>query len=247
MDESLYLEMSKIEDSHWWFAARRLIIYHIIKHYLNLPKNASILDAGCGTGGNLNLLRNFGKVTGMEMDNKALRLAKEKSMIPVMQGRIPNDIPFVDKSFDLIVLLDVLEHIDNDRHAIQKLARLLRPDGFFLITVPAFSFLWSKHDEKHHHKRRYRAYELAEKIKQSGLELNYISYYNFFLFPFIASLRILKSKLHLDEKLDDLRMPEKFLNQAFKTIFSAERFLLGSLKLPYGVSVIAVASKKYST
>ncbi len=241
MNPEAYERMASLEDRHWWFLARRAIVAKIIAG-LKLPPQARILDAGCGTGGNLAMLRNFGEVEATEMDDGARTIAAAKGVAAVSPGRLPDALPFQGAEFDLITLLDVLEHVADDEAALESLSGLLRPGGHLVTTVPAFSFLWSEHDEVHRHYRRYRKRELENKVRQAGMNVVYASYFNTFLFPLIATVR-LGGRFLKRRKGGDLVMPGGGVNRLLYAIFSSERALLGKMRLPFGVSLLLVARK----
>lgn len=243
MEPNIYTLMASLEETHWWFAARRTIAESIIRQ-LALPRDACILDAGCGTGGNLVMLSRHGRVHAMELDDQSRKIANSKGIAQVLPGRLPDNVPFQQAQFDLIALLDVLEHVEDDRSTLRVLGSLLKPGGYLLISVPAFPFLWSAHDEVHHHKRRYLVSELRNKLEDAGLEITYASYFNTVLFPLIVGARqIGKFRPHKPES-GDLTMPRPFMNRLLLAVFSSERFVLGRWSLPFGVSALAVARKK---
>jgi len=242
MDEQIYSEMAALEDKHWWFAARRKILGEQIAK-LQLPKDADILEAGCGSGGNFNMLAQHGQVFAMETNAQALAFAAAKSSVQIASGRLPEAIPFADRKFNLIVLLDVMEHLDEDSASLRALRTRLKPGGWLLITVPAYQFLWSHHDELHHHKRRYVAASLRNVVAGAGLSMQYLSYFNTWLFPLIAAVRLTGSG---NKDSGNLTMPNKFINALLMNIFSSERLLLGRLSLPFGVSLLAVTQNSES-
>lgn len=246
MDEKLYLQMREIEDDHWWFAGRRAIVGQVLR-CLHLPEHAKILDAGCGTGGNLQLLSQFGDVTAIELDDRAAEMARTRGSWPVLKGSLPDDIPFSGEGrFDLIVLLDVLEHIDNDVGSLVALSELLSPEGYLVITVPAFPILWSAHDDEHHHKRRYRAESLANTIHNAGLQLKHMSYFNAWLFPVVATIRLMRRVLPSATVGGDVRLTSSILNTVLRNILSSERHLVSRAMLPFGVSLLAVVRHEQS-
>lgn len=242
MHESLYPQMRELEDHHWWFRGRRRIVAGVIQR-LHLPAQARILDAGCGTGGNLPMLAGFGELTGAEFAAEAAALARARGVCEVVRAGLPNEMPFTAMQFQLVTLLDVLEHIDDDRASLQTLANLLTSGGHLLITVPAFPFLWGSHDESHHHKRRYRAAGLRARIAESGLDVQWLSYYNSSLFPAVAAVRLLHRLLPAGEVGNELTLPPAPINVLLENLFAAEGHLLGRLPLPFGVSLIALARK----
>jgi SAM-dependent methyltransferase len=245
MEQTIYLKMNRLEHEHWWFVSRRSIIEMVLRSQLkSIGSHSKILDAGCGTGGNLDLLSSLGcDVTGLEMEPDAAEIARSKSGKAVYIGSLPDHIPFADESFDLIVLLDVLEHIEDDIGTLASLTAKLKPGGNLLITVPAFSFLWSSHDEAHHHKRRYRLNELVGKMQHCNLQPKYASYFNTWLFPMIALVRIFQNIVGSNQKTDDLSLPSPFLNKMLRGVMSSEKHILKRGKLPFGVSIMAIGQK----
>jgi SAM-dependent methyltransferase len=234
MEERLFCEMDTIEKNHWWFVGRRSIVLRVINKFVKLKPEARILDAGCGTGGNLEFLSKLGYVVGLEPNQQAIEFAKKKDVAPVVQGELPGFLPFPLNNFDLVVVLDVLEHTDDDESALKALVPLLKPNGHLIITVPAFPFLWSSHDQIHHHRRRYLLPEIEKTIRCSGLQVVYASYYNTWLFPVIASVRLVKARFKVLEKASDLRLPPKVVNSFLRALFSSEKNFIGRMRLPLG-------------
>ena len=189
------------------------------------------------------MLSRFGKVTGIEMDDQARSLANERGKGTVLPGHLPNGIPHTHGQFDLIVLLDVLEHIDSDAEALRSLADCLAPRGYLVVTVPAFPFLWSQHDSEHHHKRRYRKPELIEKINTAGLQIEKITYYNTILFPVVAAVRLLGSLVSNHKVGNDMTVPHPLVNKGLSLLFLSEKYLVNRTGFPFGVSLLAVARK----
>ncbi|NER38728.1 MAG: class I SAM-dependent methyltransferase [Oscillatoria sp. SIO1A7] len=240
MDPQIYQKMMALEETHWWFVARRSIIKRVIDK-LALPESAEIFEAGCGTGGNLAMLADRGRVYAMELDETARLFASNLKLAEVQSGSLPNDIPFPDRQFDLIVLLDVLEHIEEDSESLQALAKKLKPSGWLLITVPAYAWMWSKQDVILHHKRRYILPNLHQLVVSAGYKVHFVSYFNFFLFPLIAVIRLLQGLLGRGG--NELTMPPKSINNTLISLFSKEGYLLDRLSLPFGVSIMLLAQK----
>lgn len=241
MDRTVYDRMNELETTHWWFVARRGIIAALIGRFLPRKDEAQILEAGCGSGGNLVMLGRFGRVDAFEYDATARQHAAEKSRLDVRFGALPDDLPFEDRRYDLIGLFDVLEHVEPDSASLAALAGRLTERGVILVTVPAFPFLWSRHDERHHHFRRYTRASLAQVAAKAGLKVRYSSYFNFFLFPAAVVARWLK-RMTGSDKPDD-RLPPATVNAVLMRIFGIERHLIGRLRLPVGLSLAAVLEK----
>ncbi len=241
MERDVYARMAELEAQHWWFVARRAVLAEVLMRLVDLPPSARILEAGCGTGGNLAMLSRFGEVAAFEPDAEARRMAREKSGFEVRDGRLPGEIPFEPGRFDLVAAFDVLEHVDDDLSSLRALCAQLRAGGSALITVPAFEFLWSRHDERHHHRRRYAKGTLSRRAAVAGFTPVLVTCFNSLLFPLIAGVRFAK-KLSGQEDDDDV-MPSRMVNGALKAIFASERHLVGRVPLPLGVSLLMIARK----
>ena len=243
MENKIFQKMLKLESSHWWFVARRKIIQKAINN-LDLPRNIRILDAGCGNGDNLSLLSTFGDLVAFEKNEYALKTAKSKKIGEIYKAELPDKLPnTVKTNFDLIVLLDVLEHIDDDSKSLATVRKLMNNKGIILITVPAFQWLWSEHDVIHHHKRRYSKSELREKLDSSGFRIKYISYFNTLLFPFALVERI-GQKIFSPSNPEILELPNNKINFLLEKIFSLEAIFMNKISLPFGLSLVAIAEKK---
>lgn len=240
MDPKAYRDMAETEARHWWFAGRRANLAAVLTS-LALPAQARILEIGSGTGGNLDMLADFGSVTALEMDADARALANEKTggRYRILAGSCPDDLPFAGETFDLICLLDSLEHIEADAATLVAMRRLLAPGGRMLITVPAHPWLWSAHDVFLHHKRRYRRDGLHALCEAAGFAVTRLSYFNFFLFPLAVAARI-KDQITGAQVATGSDLPPAIVNTTFRSIFAAERFLLPQINLPAGVSLLAV-------
>jgi SAM-dependent methyltransferase len=235
-----------VEDVHWWFVARRRIFLTLLDRYLEdgSENTRRILDVGCGTGTMLTYLARYGTAEGIDMDADAIEYCHERGLTRVSQAGAEH-LPFADGSFGLVTALDVIEHIDDDRAALQEVRRVLRPGGIFLVAVPAYRFLWGRQDDINLHKRRYQARELRERLTTAGFEVVRLSYINAVLFPAIAAVRLARHLLPKPENVQsDFTFPApRPLNFLLGHVFGAERFVVRQLDLPFGVSIMALARK----
>lgn len=231
--------MDRLEGNHWWFQARRSIVSTLLHGVRAGRSGLSILEAGCGTGGNLRMLNKFGKVSAFDPDPTALRMARAKAGCQIKDGTLPANIPFRPKSFDIAVALDVIEHVEDDSASLEEIRRHLKPGGKLVVTVPALPWMWSPHDEQHHHYRRYTEETLRKTLEDAGFRPEKIGYFNTLLFPAIAAIRGLK-KLGVPVSENDDRLPGPALNALLRGVFKFERHLINRIKLPIGVSLMAV-------
>ena len=242
MERVVYQQMAELDDRHWWYRARRKIIADLIRREARPPKSAAILEIGCGTGHNLAMLAGFGHVEGLELDDEARELSERRLGRKVLSSPLPELRDVADRHYDLIGAFDVIEHIDDDGAAISSIATKLKPGGKFVMTVPAHQWMWTAHDVVNHHKRRYSKSTLRQLVQGSPLKLERIGYFNSLLFPLAIAERA-TSKLR--GKSDaDVKLPSAVLNAALEKVFAAERYLVGRLPLPPGLSLFAVASAR---
>jgi SAM-dependent methyltransferase len=240
MERIVYDRMAELDSRHWWYRGRREILARLIERRIAPPEGARILEIGCGTGHNLEMLGRFGTVDAVEMDDAARAVAAERLGRPAIESRLP-ELPGVARgAYDLVALLDVLEHVDEDRAALRSIAETLKPGGRILLTVPAFPWMWSAHDEVNHHRRRYTKKTLRAAIGEAGLRVEMMSWFNSLLFPLAAGARV-AGRLTGRKGSDD-RLPPAPLNKAFEFLFGLERYAVGRLPLPPGVSIVAVLS-----
>ena len=244
MEAEVFAEMAGLQDRHWWFVGRRRALSAIIKS-LRMRRGSEIVELGCGTGGNLKMLACLGNLQAMEDDAYARKCAESLGICRVHAGLLPSAKAFEGREFDLVCLLDVLEHIEDDVSALVSASKLLSANGKVLITAPAYQLLWSSHDDMHHHFRRYNQRSMRELIERSGLEVVRIGYFNCFLFAFVALVRF--AKRLLGDKSSDVRVPGNLLNGILAFVFSLERHFVGQRLFPFGTSVVAVASKPRTT
>lgn len=232
-----------LERQWWWFVARRQTILTLLK---DAPKNAKILDIGCSGGVLLQALTEAGftNVYGIDYSAKAIEKCIKIGLenVYVMDAHNPE---FPPESFDIIIASDCLEHLEKDELALKNWHSILKKNGKGLIFVPAFMSLWSEHDVKNHHHRRYTKHELAEKAKKSGFTIKRKSYWNFTLFIPVLIIRTLKRLLGNKNKqqTDDLQKINTYLNKILIGVMSVENFLFKIFNFPFGVSTMVTVEK----
>ncbi|HEX3423591.1 MAG TPA: class I SAM-dependent methyltransferase [Sphingomicrobium sp.] len=239
MERAAYREMADLDQRHWWYRARRQIIEELIRREVRPPERATILEIGCGTGHNLEMLGRFGRVDAIELDDESRSIAQSRLGRDIMSARLPELNGIAERHYDLIAALDVIEHIDNDVEAIAAISTRLRPGGKFLMTVPAHPWMWSAHDAVNHHKRRYSKAALKQLINESPLRLDKVGYFNSLLFPLAVADRLVSKLRGKDEA--EVKLPSTPINSGLEAVFASERHLVGRLPLPPGLSLFAVA------
>jgi SAM-dependent methyltransferase len=239
MDKSLYGEMDRLEASHWWFRGRREVIFDQLGQ-VSIKGPLRVLDIGSGTGFNAALLESLGhKVTGIESSGVARDIiSKERPRLKILNANLP-DLSNVEGPFDLITLLDVLEHVEDDSRALMRVRDLLGQDGELILTVPAFAFLWSEHDDLAGHKRRYTKGKLSELLLGCGFRISKLSYYNFFSFPFAVLIRGTFRLFGWRSGKTDFVMLPNWINEIASRIFGFEKRILRVMDLPVGLSLLA--------
>ena len=240
MERAAYREMADLDQRHWWYRARRDILADLIRREAIPAAKARVLEIGCGTGHNLEMLEQFGKLDAIELDDESRALAEKRLGRKIISARLPELEGIKDRQYDLIAALDVIEHIDDDAGAVAAIATKLKPGGKFIMTVPAHPWMWSAHDTVNHHKRRYSKKALKQLIEGSPLRLDKIGYFNSLLFPLAVVDRVASKVRGKDEA--EVKLPSEPLNKLLETVFSAERHFVGRLPLPAGLSLFAVAS-----
>lgn len=241
MENYLYQQLNEMGNKHWWFVSKKRIVLGIIRKYLKQNKENKIVDVGCGSGLMLNALKEFGIVYGIDYSDEAIRFSKQVFDGEVSKGSLPDDIPYPGGFFNLVLALDVLEHIDDDSRALARIKDILTYNGICIITVPAHSFLWSGHDVVHGHKRRYTMKELKGKLRDENLKILKISYYNTFLFVPILIARLM-NKIFRKKNESDAKIPGKYINRLLERIFSLELYILLQCNMKFGVSIMAVVT-----
>lgn len=252
MERTYYREYFFFEQDNWWFVSRRRLLLALLRKAVPSRRDLDILDAGCGTGINLDYLSEFGTVTGVDGSEDAIAFCRQRGHDDVVQADLTRLDGWPDDRFDLVTALDVVEHIEDDRAAVRQLVRVTRPGGLLLVTVPAFPGLWSEHDEVNHHKRRYRGAEIRALLASQGCDLVRFTYMNAFLFP-VAWLvrtwqqmrrRIAGPPRHPPRT--DFVDYHPVVNAMLLAVFTSEMPLLTGPGLPFGLSAVCLARKRIS-
>jgi SAM-dependent methyltransferase len=240
------------EDKHWWFAGRTWSLLNMLDRVIEPDGTKRVIDIGCGAGNMIHHLARYGPVLGVDNNPKPLHVARQRGY-DVREG-LAEDLPVDVKSFDLVSLLDTVEHCDDDMAVLRECYRVCAPGGHLVITVPAFMWLWSHNDELNAHKRRYTTKELEEKLARVGFRIERMTYNNFFVFPMAALLIALRrgagqepdlGSPHFDDESYQVEMEPvpPLLNTALSGITWTESQVLRWLNLPVGTSIICIAEK----
>ncbi|HEY0100946.1 MAG TPA: class I SAM-dependent methyltransferase [Pyrinomonadaceae bacterium] len=245
MERHTYAIMYEVEGSHWWFAGRRRILESFVQRIvaeLNTQGRAPrILDVGCGTGANLEMLAQFGEAEGVDVSEDALAFCRARGLTRVTLGAAER-LPYADDSFDLVTALDVVEHLDDDAGGLREMRRVLRPGGRALLFVPAFMWLWGVQDDVSHHRRRYTLPQLTERVREAGFEIERATYANVTFFaPILAGRLLMRATGARPASENNINVSA--LNGVLGHIFGAERFWLRRLNFPFGVSAVCVARR----
>jgi SAM-dependent methyltransferase len=239
MERHVYDRMAEIDRDHWWFVGRRKILTALIDAFRPRKEPLRILEIGCGTGSNIAMLQQFGTVDAVEPDDHARDFAAKRTGIAIKGGYLP-DVPLDDGAYDLIVLLDVLEHIPDDGGALTSLRSKLAPGGRLLLAVPAMPSLWSGHDVAHHHQRRYTRATLDAVVARSGYRVIHRASFNTLLLPAIVGVRLV-NKLLGRKGGDEDALPSAPVNRLLARLFGAEAQAAVRGLFPIGVSLALVA------
>jgi SAM-dependent methyltransferase len=244
MENQLYENTYRSEQSHWWFVGRRTLVFDQIERCYPHRTDLQMMDVGCGTGLNMKSLARYGDVTGVDLSSLALEFCRTRGHARLVRAPIER-LPFADNSFDLVTALDIIEHLDDDVAGIREIWRVLKPGGRVFVLVPAYKFLWSLQDEVSSHRRRYVRAQLRAALRCSGLTVERATYANTLLFPVVLFGRMaLKVVRRYNTSLQNENgLHPGWSNEILKAIFKAEAPLLRAFDAPFGVSILAIAKK----
>ncbi len=240
------------EDKHWWFASRTRAILNYLDRYVGPGQNGrEVLDVGCGAGNMAHHLAHYGRFTGVDLNPKPLEIAQQRGL-EVREGSA-DDLPFDDNQFDLVALLDTVEHVPNEHGVFSECYRVLKPGGKLMVTVPALMWLWSNNDVINAHQRRYTRGELNHKLSHHGFRVLRSSYNNFFIFPLAAALILARrgraepelASPHFDDDAYQVEMEpaSPLVNTLLDGVGRVEAQLMKVMPLPIGSSVLAIAER----
>ena len=244
MQQHTYAIMDRVEDKHWWFVGRRAILESFLKSISEKIRNRQsairILDVGCGTGANLEMLSQFGTAEGVDVSDDALEFCRQKGLNA--QKGLAETLPFGDETFDLTTALDVVEHLDDDIAGLREMYRVTKKGGYSLIFVPAFMWLWGVQDDISNHRIRYTKRQIVERLEKAGYAIERATYANWTFFAPILTGRTLM-KLAGIKPVSENNVNVSALNGVFGKLFGAERFWLKNFNFPFGVSIVIVSKK----
>ena len=255
MQELAYVQTREIEESHWWFLGMREIYRKQLSRIVGGEAGEGrqteppwkVLDVGCGTGGNLALLETYGRPYGVDYSPSAAAFTRDRGWSKVLVGSA-TELPMPDRTFALVTALGVIEHVADDVGMLEEMRRVTKPGGHLLLMTSAHRWLWSTHDDAVHHVRRYRWRELQQRVRDTGWQIEQLTYVNAFLFPAIATVRLLqrllpKKKVESDEGMSGFFVPPWPVNQMLAGLLSLEGSLMRIGDLPMGVGLIVRARR----
>jgi len=245
MEHQLFDEMYRVEQDHWWFRARREIVWSLVRRYVGgaAERRLHICELGCGTGGNLAAVADRHDVVGVESSPRALEYARRRLGDRVVYGSLPDDIRLPPNAYDVVLLTDVLEHIADDARSAATAMRLIHPGGIVIATVPAYQWLYSRRDVQHHHVRRYSKGRFRALWAAVDCRTLLVSHYNTLLFAPAAAARLASKLRGSDAPVGDLAVPPRAFNDLLARLMGSERNLLARVPLPIGLSLVAVVQK----
>jgi SAM-dependent methyltransferase len=237
-----YRVMFELEDRYWWYRGVRTLLRTWLDRYA--PRPARILDGGCGTGANLKLLQRYGTAFGVDIAESAIGFCRARGIPPQhLTLASLDELPFPDDFFDVVISLEVICNIADDQRALDEIARVLKPDGRAIIQVPAYQWLWSRHDVAVGHKRRYTARDLRAKLARTGLHIERLTHANMMMLPPIALKRLI-SRFHREQEINSDLVPlPSTLNALLSALYIAEMQLVARVDVPCGVSLVALVRK----
>lgn len=262
MDPAFETLYHRLEHNHWWFRGRRELIRRLAARLFPVP-SADVIDIGCASGQLLEEFTDAGfpQPIGLDLSPIAVQACHARGLSGVVEGDATAP-PFPQESADLLIASDVLEHLSEDSQALENWLQILRPGGYLIVFVPAFQWLWSEHDVRNHHHRRYTRSQLVAALENSGWQIERSGYWNTLLFPAVATVRLLaamakviqqwfrtlnvanRRALDTDAGNGQLRRTPDGINTACLALLRCEnRWIDLGLPCPIGVSTFAIARR----
>jgi len=244
MRQDLYQELYDLEKDYWWHVGKRSLVEKLIQKYLRPGKNRQLVDVGCGSGLMMEILKKYGEPHGVDLTEEALKFCRQRGLKNLYQADVTK-LPFKKDQVDLVIALDLIEHVADDVAAFREFHRVVKPGGIIVISVPAFKFLWSYWDDILGHERRYTARSLATAITKAGFKVEKVGYSNSLILLPTFLMRKLKSlkKIDPEEQPSDFIPTPRALNKLLTSYYALETSAAANIRLPAGLSVIAVARK----
>jgi len=248
MDYKDFLKLGQTKDLHFWYKARKNLIYNLLNSILkDYKQDRLILNLGCGTGTELEILEKFGQVYMLDNNQNAIEIVKKQGYKIILAD--VEKYNFQNNNYDAICCFDLLEHLQNDQKVINNIFQALKKDGYFFFTIPAFQYIFSSHDIAMEHYHRYSKKDILKKLEIAGFKILKINYWNFILFPFIATIRIIKKCFFIklfktSQCQSDMGKINKYLNKLLFLILNLEnKFIFHNLSIPFGLTIYDIAKK----
>ncbi|MEP6754797.1 MAG: class I SAM-dependent methyltransferase [Chthonomonadales bacterium] len=242
MNAEEYTRMYQLEDSYWWFVGRHNLVLSFLNGVYSSRKDLVILDIGCGTGAMSQKLAKFGQVVSADFSPLALEFSRKRGLTDLCAADAMR-LPIQSQTFDLIIALDILEHLPDDEAALAEFQRILKPGGRVIATVPAYMSLWSGHDVALMHFRRYTASGFRERYVKAKLDVERLSYAMTFLFPVVWLVRRVFANKNAPPKASLVHVPG-IANKILVWLLSCENAVIRLVSLPFGVTVFCMARRK---
>ncbi len=241
MEATLYEALHRVQQQHWWYVARRAILDRVLASVAPSLPSGTFYDLGCGVGANLSVLERYGTTIGIDSSPEAVQHSRERGYGDIRVGDLNRLEDFPEESASLVLLADVIEHLDHEEACLLSARRLLKPGGVLVVTVPALMLLWSSFDRMAHHRRRYTEKSIRQVVGRH-FDIERTTYFNTLLFAPVLTGRLVERLLRRDGH-DEARIPPRLVNSALSAIFSLESRLVGRVHLPVGVSLLCIARK----
>ena len=247
MDTKEYETSFKIEESYWWFVGQQFLVKEFLQKHYPAREDLHLLDVGCGTGITLQILQGFGKAEGLDIADEAINFCKKRGF-SITKGDVAK-MPFPDDSFDVVTCLGVFYHegVKDDLIAMEEIKRILKPGGRLLFMDCAMPSLYGKHDLAFHGVRRYTKKDLAMKMRQAGLQIERMQYYNFTLFLPVYLKRKLEKLSSAPPKSEVSEKRNPLVNKILTKVYCEELSLLKYVNFPVGINILAVGKKGITT